>query len=84
MGNAYDMMPRSERETRLVTTYADEVYEKKRAAEARGQRFIITVPPIRFERIIYHELTHVLQQSYDAPLWFLEASAPARLSVLPP
>jgi hypothetical protein len=53
----------------------DDLYEKKRAAEARGQRFIITVPPIRVERVIYHELTHVLQQSYDAPLWFLEGMA---------
>jgi hypothetical protein len=53
----------------------DDLYEKKRAAEARGQRFVITVPPVRIDRIIYHELTHVLQQNYDAPLWFLEGMA---------
>jgi hypothetical protein len=53
----------------------DEVLEKKRIAEARGQRFVMTVPPLKFERIIHHELTHVLQQDYDAPLWFLEGMA---------
>ena len=53
----------------------DEVLEKKRVAEARGQRFVMTVPPLKFERIIYHELMHVLQQSYDAPTWFLEGMA---------
>jgi hypothetical protein len=53
----------------------EEAYAKKKAAEASGQRFVVIVPPIRFDRIIYHELTHVLQQSYDAPLWFLEGMA---------
>ena len=53
----------------------DQVLEKKRLAEARGRRFVMTVPPLKFERIIHHELTHVLQQNYDAPLWFLEGMA---------
>jgi hypothetical protein len=53
----------------------DQVLETKRAAEARGQKFVMTVPPLKFERIIYHELMHVLQQSYEAPLWFLEGMA---------
>ncbi|RPH39911.1 MAG: hypothetical protein EHM91_11740 [Planctomycetota bacterium] len=53
----------------------DQVLEKKRLAEARRQRFVMTVPPLKFERILHHELTHVLQQNYDAPLWFCEGMA---------
>lgn len=48
---------------------------KRKAAEARGQRMVFKVPPVKFDRVIYHELTHVLQQGYDAPLWFLEGMA---------
>jgi hypothetical protein len=36
---------------------------------------VFKVPPVRFDRVIYHELTHVLQQGYDGPLWFLEGMA---------
>jgi hypothetical protein len=53
----------------------DEFEELRKTSEAQGRKFYFRVPPARFDRVIYHELTHVLQQGYDAPLWFLEGMA---------
>jgi len=50
--------------------------ERERQAAARDNRTLtFKVPPARIDRMIYHELTHVLQRSYPAPLWFNEGMA---------
>lgn len=49
--------------------------QKKREVEAKGGRFAYRIPPVRVERIIYHELTHVLQAGCKGPSWFLEGMA---------
>lgn len=54
---------------------ADELQAKIKEAQGRGQRATIKVPPIRIDRVIYHELTHVLQRDSDAPGWFIEGMA---------
>jgi len=53
----------------------DELDRMKQDARERGQRLIVKVPPLKFDRIIYHEMTHILQRSYEAPSWFLEGMA---------
>lgn len=53
----------------------DEFETTRKEAEARGQKVVFKVPPVKFDRMIYHELTHVIQAGYDAPLWFLEGMA---------
>lgn len=55
--------------------FLDELEAAKQAAIAEGKRIIVKVPPFRIERVIYHELTHILQRNYDAPEWFLEGMA---------
>ncbi|MBV8879734.1 MAG: hypothetical protein JO332_07220 [Planctomycetaceae bacterium] len=53
----------------------DEIERKRKEGAARGERIVYLVPPLRMERLIYHELTHVFQRSCDAPLWFNEGMA---------
>jgi len=53
----------------------DEIELKRKEATARGQRVVFRVPPIRMERLIYHELTHVFQRGVKAPGWFIEGMA---------
>jgi hypothetical protein len=54
---------------------ADELQAKIKEAQGRGQKATIKVPPIRIERVIYHELTHVLQRDAEGPGWFIEGMA---------
>lgn len=54
---------------------ADELAAKIKEASTRGQKAIVKVPSMRMDRLIYHELTHVLQRGYDAPAWFNEGMA---------
>ncbi len=56
-------------------TQVDEFEKKRKELERQGKRMYWKVPPIRFDRLIYHELTHVLQRAYEAPDWFLEGMA---------
>jgi len=53
----------------------DEVDRQKEDQAKLGRQIVFRVPPARFDRMIYHELTHVLQRSYDAPAWFNEGLA---------
>lgn len=50
---------------------------RRRAEELRNQRkrMIWKVPPIRYERLVAHELVHVLQGEDPSPLWFHEGLA---------
>lgn len=50
---------------------------RKQAEELRkqGKRMVWKVPPIRYERILHHELVHVLQGEYKSPGWFHEGFA---------
>ncbi|MBI2930326.1 MAG: hypothetical protein HYY16_01630 [Planctomycetes bacterium] len=50
---------------------------RKQAEELRkqGKRMTWKVPPIKYERILHHELTHVLQGEYASPGWFHEGLA---------
>lgn len=53
----------------------DEIEEKRKEAQSRGQRMVFRVPPLRMERLIYHELTHIFQRGCQAPGWFNEGMA---------
>jgi hypothetical protein len=53
----------------------DELEQMQKDARAEGKRIIVKVPPLKLDRIIYHEMTHILQRNYDAPGWFLEGMA---------
>jgi hypothetical protein len=44
-------------------------------ARAEGKVLIVKIPALKFDRIIYHEMTHILQRNYDAPGWFTEGMA---------
>jgi hypothetical protein len=50
----------------------DEVEAKRKEAQVRGGKLVTKVPPAKIDRVIYHELTHVLQREYKAPDWFNE------------
>lgn len=49
----------------------DELEKMKR----EGKQFVFKVPPLKMDRLVYHELTHVLQGRFDAPGWFIEGMA---------
>jgi hypothetical protein len=53
----------------------DEFEAKRKEAQSRGQTLVFRVPPIRLERLIYHELTHVFQRGCQGPGWFMEGMA---------
>ena len=53
----------------------DEVERQKKALEAGGRKPVFRVPPARLERMIWHELTHVLQGGCEGPDWFREGMA---------
>ncbi len=53
----------------------DEIEEKSKEVQARGGKVVYKVPPAKIERVIYHELTHVLQREFKAPDWFNEGMA---------
>jgi len=53
----------------------EDIEEKRKEAQARGGRMVYRVPPLRMERLIYHELTHVFQRGCEAPGWFVEGMA---------
>jgi hypothetical protein len=48
--------------------------QRKEAGKA-ALRFKYVIPPVQFERVIYHELTHVFQRGSIAPSWFNEGMA---------
>lgn len=54
---------------------ADEAKRQIDELARQGKRAVYRVPPLRFDRLIYHELTHVLQGRSDAPEWFTEGMA---------
>jgi len=49
----------------------DEIEELKKA----GKKVTFKVPPVKFDRLIHHEMTHVLQAGFDGPGWFVEGMA---------
>jgi hypothetical protein len=53
----------------------DEVDRQREEQAKLGRKLLFKVPPARFDRMIYHELTHVLQRGYEAPAWFNEGMA---------
>jgi len=53
----------------------DEIEVRRKESQARGGKVVTKVPPARIERVLYHELTHVLQREYSAPDWFNEGMA---------
>ena len=48
--------------------------EKARVARSGGT-LVFRVPPVRLDRVVWHELTHVFQSNYSAPEWFNEGMA---------
>jgi hypothetical protein len=55
--------------------HIDETEAKRREALGRGRTVVYKVPPIRMDRLVFHELTHVFQRGCDAPGWFTEGMA---------
>ncbi len=53
----------------------DRLEKQKRDLAKKGKRLIFKVPPIKFERIIHHEMTHVFQREVNTPDWFHEGLA---------
>ena len=53
----------------------DDLEVKRKEAQARGRRMVFRVPPVRMDRLIYHELTHIFQRGCQAPGWFVEGMA---------
>jgi hypothetical protein len=53
----------------------DETEAKRKELEKQGRKLIFRIPPARIERVIHHELVHVLQQNYPAPMFFNEGLA---------
>jgi hypothetical protein len=53
----------------------DALEEERKVLAIQGRSIHFNVPPMRFDRIIYHELTHVFQRNYEAPEWFNEGMA---------
>jgi hypothetical protein len=53
----------------------DETEARRKEAEIRGKHMVYRVPPLRMDRLVYHELTHVFQRGCQAPAWFLEGMA---------
>lgn len=49
----------------------DEIEKMKR----EGKQFVFKVPPLKMDRLVYHEVTHVLQARFEAPGWFVEGMA---------
>ena len=41
----------------------------------KGKRFAWKVPPLKYDRLIVHELVHVVQGTYKSPEWFREGVA---------
>jgi hypothetical protein len=53
----------------------DAIEQQRLEEEKKGKTVVLRVPPARFDRILWHELTHVLQRGYDGPDWFKEGMA---------
>ena len=53
----------------------NDLERQRKEAAARGQRVVFRVPPVRIERVIDHELTHLFQRGTPAPGWFVEGMA---------
>jgi hypothetical protein len=49
----------------------DELEKMKR----EGKRFVFKIPPLKMDRLVYHEVTHILQGRFEAPSWFSEGMA---------
>jgi hypothetical protein len=66
----FNLKQLAERQRRM-----DETEAKRKEALARGQRVLYKVPPMKMDRLIYHELTHVFQRGCQAPAWWIEGMA---------
>ena len=53
----------------------DDLEKRKKEAAAKGGRLLFKVAPARIDRVLWHELTHIFHNDYDAPLWFKEGLA---------
>jgi hypothetical protein len=53
----------------------DEHRRRQEALAKEGKRMVWRVPPIRYERLIWHELAHVFQGEVATPDWFHEGLA---------
>jgi hypothetical protein len=53
----------------------DEIEAQRVELAKRNLKMVWKVPPIRLDRVLWHELTHVWQDGEEAPDWFLEGMA---------
>ena len=50
-------------------------YDQVEQWKRENKRMVFKVPPLKMDRLIYHEVTHILQGQFDAPRWFVEGMA---------
>src|SRR5258705_10163824 len=48
---------------------------RREALKKKGKRIAWKVPPLKYDRLVAHELVHVIQGSCKAPDWFREGMA---------
>lgn len=54
---------------------AEDAETRPKEAQDRSGKLVYRVPPVRIDRVVAHELTHVLQGDLAAPEWFREGMA---------
>ena len=69
-GVRFNMKKLSSYEKKMIDFRRQEEELKK-----QRKRFAWKVPPLKYERLIVHELVHVLQGTYASPPWFHEGLA---------
>jgi len=50
-------------------------YDEIETWKREGKQLVFKVPPMKMDRLIWHEVTHVLQGRFEAPGWFVEGMA---------
>src|SRR5688572_8009797 len=61
-----------------LSAYEKKMIDFRRQEEElkkKGKRFAWKIPPLKYDRLIVHELVHVVQGEYKSPEWFREGLA---------
>ncbi len=49
--------------------------QQEQELKKKGKRFAWKIPPLKYDRLIVHELVHIVQGEYKSPAWFHEGLA---------
>ena len=66
----FNMKRLSEYERKMIDFRKQEEELRK-----KGKRFAWKIPPLKYDRLVVHELVHVVQGEYKSPPWFHEGMA---------